>query len=98
MNYGIPMLLNHYLKINSLGSEHDHESEGYHGAVPSSLSTGAILAIIIAVVLVILIVIDVVCFVRYKWGVVFFLRSRVCAKPMVNEKAKEAAFEDGKGG
>lgn len=81
-----------------LGSEHDHESDGYHGAVPSALSTGAILAIIIAVVLIILIVIDVVCFVRYKWGVVFFLRSRVCAKPMVNEKAKEAAFEDGKGG
>lgn len=79
------------------GSEHDHESDGYHGAVPSALSTGAILAIIIAVVLIILIVIDVVCFVRYKWGVVFFLRSRVCAKP-INEKAKEAAFEDGKGG
>lgn len=65
--------------------------------MPSALSTGAILAIIIAVVLIILIVIDVVCFVRYKWGVVFFLRSRVCAKP-INEKAKEAAFEDGKGG
>lgn len=98
MPYFIVLWLIIIFKIIHVGSEHDHESEGYHGSVPSSLSTGAILAIIIAVVLVILIVIDVVCFVRYKWGVVFFLRSRVCAKPMVNEKAKEAAFEDGKGG
>ncbi|XP_015903524.1 fasciclin-2 isoform X2 [Parasteatoda tepidariorum] len=82
----------------SKGSEHDRTSNGYHGTVPSSLSTGAILAIIVAIVLVILIVIDITCYVRYHWGLVFFLRSRVCAKPMVNEKAKEAAFEDGKGG
>ncbi|GBN50108.1 hypothetical protein AVEN_177478-1, partial [Araneus ventricosus] len=27
-----------------------------------------------------------------------FLRSRVCSKPMVNEKTKEPAFEDVKGG
>ncbi|XP_035207265.1 fasciclin-2-like isoform X3 [Stegodyphus dumicola] len=84
--------------IHMPGSEHDQLSNGYSGQVPSSLSTGAILAIIIAIVLVILIIVDVTCYVRYHWGLVFFLRSRVCAKPMVNEKAKEAAYEDGKGG
>ncbi|KAF8792826.1 fasciclin-2-like isoform X1 [Argiope bruennichi] len=80
------------------GSEHEHQSNGYQGTVSSSLSIGAIFAIIVAVALVILIIIDITCYVRYHWGVVFFLRSRVCAKPMANEKAKEAAFEDGKGG
>ncbi|GFT44026.1 fasciclin-2 [Nephila pilipes] len=80
------------------GSEHEHQSNGYQGTVPSSLSTGAILAIIVAIALVIIIIVDITCYVRYHWGLVFFLRSRVCAKPMVNEKAKEAALEDGKGG
>ncbi|GBL80909.1 Fasciclin-2 [Araneus ventricosus] len=80
------------------GSEHEHQSNGYQGTVSSSLSIGAIFAIIVAVALVVLIIIDITCYVRYHWGVVFFLRSRVCAKPMANEKAKEAAFEDGKGG
>ncbi|GIY24720.1 fasciclin-2 [Caerostris extrusa] len=80
------------------GSEHEQQSNEYQGTVPSSLSTGAILAIIVAIVLVILIIVDITCYVRYHWGLVFFLRSRVCAKPIVNEKAKEAALEDGKGG
>ncbi|CAL1264405.1 unnamed protein product [Larinioides sclopetarius] len=84
--------------IHMPGSEQGQQSNGYPGTVSSSLSIGAIFAIIIAVALVILIIIDITCYVRYHWGVVFFLRSRVCAKPMANEKAKEAAFEDGKGG
>ncbi|GFT44021.1 fasciclin-2 [Nephila pilipes] len=84
--------------IHMPGSEHEHQSNGYQGTVPSSLSTGAILAIIVAIALVIIIIVDITCYVRYHWGLVFFLRSRVCAKPMVNEKAKEAALEDGKGG
>ncbi|CAL1264406.1 unnamed protein product [Larinioides sclopetarius] len=84
--------------LTAAGSEQGQQSNGYPGTVSSSLSIGAIFAIIIAVALVILIIIDITCYVRYHWGVVFFLRSRVCAKPMANEKAKEAAFEDGKGG
>ncbi|PRD29175.1 UNVERIFIED_CONTAM: Ncam1 [Trichonephila clavipes] len=80
------------------GSENDDPSNGVKGTVPSSLSTGAILAIIVAIALVIIIIVDITCYVRYHWGLVFFLRSRVCAKPIVNEKAKEAALEDGKGG
>ncbi|KAG8196694.1 hypothetical protein JTE90_023205 [Oedothorax gibbosus] len=84
--------------IHMPGSEHDHPSKDYHGTVSSSLSTGAIFAIIVVIVLVILIIVDITCYVRYHWGLVFFLKSRVCAKPIVNEKAKEAALEDGKGG
>ncbi|XP_054718779.1 fasciclin-2-like isoform X2 [Uloborus diversus] len=81
------------------GSDLDPSSGSHHGYAAdggSSLSTGAVLAIVVAILLVILIVIDVVCYVRWEWGVVHFLRSRVCAKPTgaSDEKAKEAAFED----